>query len=341
MSTAASSDTESFSLLTRMKASLQRHLDAPSSVVAGVSGGADSVALLRGLLACEAGCLSGVRLTVAHFDHGLRGEESAADADWVAELCRSLNLQCIVGTASDVSSSPVSSEESARDCRYSFLQRVAEDQQAQAILLAHTADDQAETVLHHLIRGTGLSGLRGIPETRSLTESVQLIRPILDVKRVEVEAWLVSIGQDWRVDRTNEDSRFTRNRIRHELLPLLEQEFNPQIRRVIRSLSRQAGELSDFARACAEEAAEGIVLAASEQSIRIDCAPLMDQPAVLVRETLLLVWQHAGWPLQRMGFDQWDRLAAIVSQAGAVSLPGQIDAVRRGSLLVLTRRPTS
>ncbi len=316
------------------------HLSTDRVLVA-VSGGADSVALLRGLHALskdlQLTCVAG------HINHGLRGDESDQDAVWVAELAKRLSIE---GHVRDVdltsaASSGESLEETARNRRYELLTEIAVETNCGAVAVAHTADDQTETVLHHLIRGTGIAGLAGIPKSRSLSAEVRLIRPLLDVRRDGVERWLSEIGQDYRTDTTNEDRRFTRNRIRHDLLPLLEQQFNPAFRQVLASLSEQAAETSDFMRRLAEELADGVVQSTSADTIRIDCQPLQSVDRVLIREVLRVIWNRAGWPLKRMGFQEWQRLADLTHAGVALNLPGRIDARRRGTLLILSNPSTS
>lgn len=321
------------------------------SVLVAVSGGADSVALLRGLIELQTESRmksqsdSGLKIVVAHINHQLR-EDSDDDADWVQTLANDLGVRCRIETADvrlRMSQTRESLEEAARSARYDALARIAEEEDCNAIAVAHTADDQAETVLHHLIRGTSMTGLRGMQWRRPAfrgegSSAAEIVRPMLEVQRFELEAWLLQIGQDFRTDATNADRALTRNRIRHHLLPMLEQEFNPQVRRALCTLAGHASEVSQLLRQLAEQHAKSAVVQASESSIRIDCRVLADQPALLIRETLLLVWQQAQWPQKRMGHREWQSLADLVSQnSGAVSLPEKIDARRRAQLLVLSR----
>ncbi len=193
-------------------------------VVAAVSGGADSVALLR--------LLAGLRdqaprqIVVAHFDHRLRAE-SGDDARFVADLARRSELPFEQGQA-DVAALAEEQgdgvEAAARKARYAFLERVADSHRANFIATGHTADDQAETVLHRILRGTGVAGLRGIHEIRSLfgRQDIYLVRPLLTIRHDEAIAMLREMGQPFCEDPSNLDPRFTRNRIRHQLLPLLD-----------------------------------------------------------------------------------------------------------------------
>lgn len=311
-----------------------------SSVLVAVSGGPDSVALLTALV--ELRETLGLRPVVGHVNHRLRDTESDADAEWVHQLATEFALPCHVRIVEQIPGSATgeSLEESARRMRYELLTDVAVETDCTCVAVAHTADDQVETILHHLIRGTGLAGLRGMPRSRALNETVQLVRPMLSISRDAVESWLTSIGQSARIDVSNSDTRLTRNRIRRELLPTLENDFNPQIRRVLQTLSTQAEDLSDFVGAHAESLLQDVTVIASPECLRIGCEAFGAAPQVLVREALRHVWQNHNWPQQRMSFRDWQRLAEIAIGGGAASLPGRIDARKRGTLLVLTRTPT-
>jgi tRNA(Ile)-lysidine synthase len=205
---------------------------AGALAVAAVSGGADSVGLLLALWEL------GLRPVVAHLDHGLRAE-SAGDAEFVRDLAGRLGLTCDIQRR-DVEAyrreRRLSLEAAAREVRHAFLCDVAERHGAGAIFLAHTADDQVETFLLRLIRGAGVAGLSGMRP-----KDGPLCRPMLGIWRANVEAYLRQRGQTWREDASNRDRRFLRNRVRHELLPLLES-MNPGIRKV---LLREAEALND------------------------------------------------------------------------------------------------
>ncbi|MDA0283073.1 MAG: tRNA lysidine(34) synthetase TilS [Planctomycetota bacterium] len=335
--------------LTNLLAGLRNCRFAEGRILVAVSGGADSVALLQGLVHLKnretrrsASAVSHLEFVVGHIDHQIRAE-SMDDARWVRSLADSTAVRCRIETADvpgRVTETGESLEEAARRSRYEALVRIANDEGCDAIAVAHTADDQAETVLHHLIRGTSVTGLRGMLWNRPVadTDNVRLIRPLLNVRREDIEAWLADIGQDFRTDTTNSDETLTRNRIRHQLLPLLEQEFNPQVRRVLGTLAVQAAEVSNLVRGLADKLANEALIQNSENSLRIDCQTLANQPSLLIRETLLTVWQRAGWPLKRMGHREWQILSDLVTQAsGAVSLPERISAQRRGQLIVLSR----
>jgi tRNA(Ile)-lysidine synthase len=297
--------------------------DAPGPGVVAVSGGADSVALLCALAADSP---SG-GLVVAHLNHQLRETASDADAAFVADLLPQLphRIESIdIRAAADGDNL----EATARRVRYDFLSRVAASVGAGWVATGHTLDDQAETVLHRLIRGAGLRGLRGIAAVRELSPGVRLIRPLITVAREDVIAYLQTVGQSWREDETNRDPAFTRNRIRHELLPLL-WTFNPAIAEVLCRMASQADEtfreIEDTATKLLQEAERPQV----GPVCVLDPVPLAAAVPSVTREVLNLLWAREGWPRNDMTATQWDRAAAVVrGECPAWDLPGGIRIVR-------------
>ena len=310
-----------------------------SHVVVGVSGGADSVALLRGLhaLASE----SSIAVSAAHLNHGLRPGSAEEDAEWTRRLCDRLQIPIVLEQADVPNRAAVEGwniEEAARIVRYEFLERTARTLGSTHVAVAHNADDRVETVLHHLLRGTGLAGLRGMKVSRPLAEGVTLVRPLLGVHRQEIESWLAEIGQDFRTDPTNADQSRTRNRIRHVLLVDLEREFGPQVRGSFLRLAEQADEVQTSIEAAADHLLKSCLADESPEICRLDIRPLEGQPPHIVREAFVSLWRRQNWPRQRMGFDDWERLSHLVKEGGGpIVLPGKIEATRRGTLIVLRR----
>ena len=193
-------------------------------VVLGVSGGADSVAMLRAMAALKSRHGGRGNLYAAHLNHGLRGSAADADDGWLRSLCERLKIVLDV-EKTDVSAIAAEQrdgwEAAARSARYEFLRAAAERTGARFVATAHTSNDQVETVLHRVLRGTGIEGLAGITKVRPLTPGIALVRPMLDLKRYDVLDYLTAIEQEYRTDATNEDIQWTRNRLRHELLPQL------------------------------------------------------------------------------------------------------------------------
>lgn len=327
-----------FPLSKRLNAWLATNNLTDFRCVLAVSGGADSVALLRSF--DELGEDISEKPIVAHFNHRLRGKDSDKDERFVRQLCEKRNLELEVGhwerKKEDANEQTVS-EEHARKARYDFLQRVAEEHRISLLVTAHTADDQVETILHHIVRGTGISGLTGIASRRPLTESVDLVRPFLDVTRAEIEDYLQAIDQEFRSDATNFERKQTRSKLRHDLLPLLRNEFNPQIDRALKRLGTQAAEVEHFLRDYSAKILDDAILDLQATICRLDCSILQNHPPLIVRECLILLWEKRNWPRQQMGFEEWQKLSDLVQGSGTISLPHRIRAERREKLLVLTR----
>ena len=210
---------------------LARHMAARHQISAGqkigvaVSGGTDSVALLR--LLVELRKQFGIVLSVAHFNHKLRGKASDSDEKFVAKLAAQHGLPFFAArenVAAQAKQQRANLEETARRSRYAFFDRLVSEGHVDRVAVAHTADDQAETVLAHILRGTGIAGLGGIHP-----ESGAIFRPLLHVRRAELRAYLRSLKQPWREDATNRDTTRTRARIRRTLLPFLEAHFQPAV----------------------------------------------------------------------------------------------------------------
>ena len=341
------------------------------TVVVAVSGGPDSVALLRGLTAA-AGPGQG-HLTVAHFNHGLRGEQSQADEAFVADLCHALGVECTVGRAGKVAAATAANGEreqraalenivreadeendqgTGRSCeadlraaRYQFLGDTARQVGARYVVTGHTADDQAETVLHRIVRGTGIAGLAGMRRHRQLIPGVSLVRPLLNVSRREVLEYLAAIGQVYREDHTNAELRFTRNRIRHELMPYLSANYNAGVVDAITRLASLAGEAQEVVAGLADNLADRSIAAERPGEATVDCDVLASAPRFLVRELLIAVWRRQGWALQAMGFERWEELAelALARQLPAdvwkKVFPGSVSAARDGRVLRLLALP--
>ncbi len=313
------------------------------TVLAAVSGGADSVALLRAVAALKTGGAG--RLCVAHFNHKLR-HEADFDQQFVVALCKQLGLSCETGF-SDVAQLAANAgegiEPAARRVRYDFLKDAAGRLGARFVLTAHTADDQAETILHRIIRGTGISGLAGMSRSRHLGPAT-LLRPLLGFRRRELEEYLHDIGQPFCQDSSNADRRFTRNRIRHELLPLVARHYNPGVADALLRLGCLADDVQSVIDDLADQLQDRAVRFKNENSVEIDAAALAGRPRYLLRELLVLVWRRQSWPMQAMGFVQWDQLARMLSEKAPASptvatkqiFPGNVQAEIRNGILRLT-----
>ena len=234
----------------------QSRIFAPGDRVGlAVSGGADSLALWRLLEGLREKL--GITLIVVHFDHMLRGDESDADARFVAELARARGLECVLerqDVRAEAAAGKSNLEDTARRLRYAFFERVVAQGRASKIAVAHTADDQAETVLAHILRGTGPAGLAGIyPAVGSV------VRPLLAERRADLREYLRCLGQVWREDASNRDLSRQRARIREQLVPLLERDFSPAAVKHLASLASLAREQETFWNALVEDRFRSLV----------------------------------------------------------------------------------
>ncbi|MBC8350951.1 MAG: tRNA lysidine(34) synthetase TilS [Planctomycetes bacterium] len=311
-------------------------------ILVAVSGGADSVALLRGLrtLAGPAGSA----LVVGHFNHRLR-PDSDDDVDFVRDLSETLGVPCDIGVANEelAVTAAGSLEQAARDARYEFLKAASRKVGARYIVTAHTADDQAETILHRIVRGTGIRGLAGIPACRELVPGVTLVRPLLAVRRSEIVEYLHELGQVFRTDSTNSDIRFTRNRIRETLLPSLQHDFNPHADQSLRRLGALAEEMSNYVESVASEQLVRCVQFSADGAL-IDLNQLSDAPSLIFRTVLRQVWRTQGWPEREMTFERWHELEQLAQQSTVpttsivLTLPGNIRVERDGARLGIQKK---
>lgn len=307
------------------------------NVVVTVSGGPDSVALLR-LLATQKDSLQGNgKILVAHYNHRWRGEASDADAQWVAELGQQLGLETVVGISPN---SGIRSEEQLRTERRTFYHQVASQQGARYVATGHTASDQAETVLFRALRGSGLSGISGIAPFAQLTEATTLVRPLLSITRSEILAYLDSINQPWRHDATNEDQGPTRNWLRHDLLPRLEQRI-PASDAALCRLANQANEANRVIQSLATQLLDEATREATRASgTTLNCSPFAKAFPIVGREALRLFWRQQQWPEQSMTAHHWQTLLTMATDGAVqprVDFPGGVAVSHDGQHLVLAR----
>lgn len=311
---------------------------SPNSILIALSGGADSVALLIAMREFQNDF--GWDLHAAHFNHELRGEESDSDANWVEDLCETLRVKLLVEKASQCKNSDsIKSEESARSMRYKFLTRCAKEKNCSAIFFAHHQNDQVETILHHIIRGTGLRGLRGIPSRRMLDSEIELFRPMLSIRKDEILEYLESVGQNFREDSTNAFSDFTRNKLRNELIPLLKSEFNPSFEDAILGLGKRAAEVEEIIQFTVNDLLDDCILDSEVGVCKIALKSIQSKPASLIKEFFIQLWINKNWPRQKMGESEWNRLAEIAQSDSdrSIDLAGGIHIQKRGRLMVITQ----
>jgi tRNA(Ile)-lysidine synthase len=295
-------------------------------VGAAVSGGADSVALLRLLL--ELRERTGFVLCVVHFNHKLRGRASDADEEFVSKLAAQHGLELFVARediAARAKRERGNLEEVAREARYTFFQRLVKEERVRRVAVAHTADDQAETVLGHILRGTGLAGLGGIHP-----ESGVIFRPLLAIRRAELRTYLLAKRQSWREDASNRDTKRTRARIRQKLMPLLEKSFQPAVVAHLCKLADLSREVESYIEAQAADWEHKHTRLVAD-GIRVELADFLAAPAAVisrvVRRIVASVKPHGG-QLGAPHVEAVLQLAAQRDSGKALLLPGGVE-VRR------------
>ena len=299
----------------RRKIEEEKLIEAGDMVLAGVSGGADSVCLLLLLLACRAEL--DFSLQVIHVEHGIRGEESKEDAAFVEKLCGRLNVPCLtyhVDVPTYAKTHHMGLEEAARELRYECFCAAANQVEAPEvkIALAHHADDNVETMLFQMARGSGIRGMSGMHKKRCLRENVTLIRPLLGVTREEIEKYLKERGEEYRIDATNRDTDYSRNRIRHEILPQLTQVNS----RAVIHMAQSAGQLAEISDYLGEEAARIMpdVYVKTPEGHIVKMNLFERYPIVLQKEVLYQVLGNAAGSCKDIGsvhVEALRRLAAL------------------------------
>ncbi len=302
------------------------------------------MSLLHGLVAMGR---SGrpLRLHAAHLNHGIRGAEADADEAFVREQCAALGVPCSVERAdvpAEARRAGVSIEEAARDCRYAFFGRVCLQTGSRVVAVGHHADDNAETIVQRLFRGTGLHGLAGIRPSRRLSPDgeVRLVRPLLGMRRSRIRAFIEANGIPFRHDSTNNAAHATRNRIRHELLPLAEKCINPQSVEALLRLADQAAGLDEYLRETAERLLETIVVDHGERRIVLDAAALTKKRRLLQTEVIRQAIRRVGCGEGELNARHLAAVADLIDEdAGSKSLdlPDGVSAVKSYGKLTLSR----
>ncbi len=322
-------------------------LSRDDHVVAGVSGGPDSMALLHVLVDLNAECGYSLNIHIAHLDHQLRGQESEKDAAFVQAAADGLELPCTIERADigeQAGSGEGSVEEVARRERYAFLERVCLRTGAKVAAVGHHRDDDAETILHRIVRGTGLRGLAGIPRARSLREGtairqIRLVRPLLRRDRRSLITYLSESGVPYRDDRTNQDNSVMRNRIRNSVLPLLEHDVNPQVREALLRLGEQARWLEEYFRGTTQRTLETLVISRTDQELVLNAAALSKKARIIQTELIRRAVVAFQLGEQDLGFAQLVAVLDLVADPASgkeVHLPGGMTVSKRYDRLIFS-----
>jgi tRNA(Ile)-lysidine synthase len=343
-------------LLTQLSSSWPHSRWAGYNVVVAVSGGADSVCLLRALVEINAaesstGDLGDTgdndkKLVVAHFDHRTRGDDSERDQAFVESLAKKNGLEFAAGSFeaskdnSNLNNGQTANEEAFRDSRYQFLTDVARQHQARYIALGHHAQDQIETILFRIFRGTGLTGLKGMPRQRVIDDSITIVRPLMDVDQRLIRNALMEWGQDFRSDASNETNDYTRNFIRNEVVPTIKSRFENTFDSAVLRLGHQASQQQDFLRTQVEPLLNNVTF--EPDLVSFDCQSLSGTHVVVVRELLSEIWNRTGWEKSQMSFEQFDQVALLIldqhRDEPGFHLPGKISCRKQEGQLTLAQR---
>jgi tRNA(Ile)-lysidine synthase len=303
------------------------------TVVVAVSGGMDSIVLLD-VLSHQAG-LNGLKIHIAHLDHDLRGDESKADAVFVQTLAKSHGLpfhtQTIDCTAI-AKTHKISIEQAARDERRTFLTNIAKTVGAQRIATGHHLDDQAETILLRLMRGTGTAGLAGI---RPLKDGVW-IRPLLGQRRDQIEAYARSRHLQWRTDRTNLDARIPRNRVRHQLIPILKSDYGGHVPAAIARATEILREDDNLLDEITLDASKTVICAHSDRKIALDGPRYFGYHVAVQRRLTRTFLTQLGLDPKRITLDLIDRILADLQLGrSGIQISDNLTASSSGRLIIL------
>jgi len=311
-------------------------------VLIGVSGGPDSIALAQVLTDLEKDL--DIRIGLAHLNHMLRGSDALADEAFVREFAGEHSLDLVVekkNIAELAKKQRLCVEEAGRNARYDFFTRLASEKGFDRVALGHHRDDNVEQVLMNLVRGTGPSGLRGIPPVRQ----EKFIRPMIRISRADILAFLDEINQTYRIDGSNEDTSYLRNRIRHRLIPFLETQFNPDIKTGIARMSGIIEQEDNFLEQMAQTALDNATTGRVKEQIELSIPEInrLDRAlgARVIRAALLSVKQD----LRRISNTHIRDILNFAEKRGesgkSLDLPGRIRVYRQRNILRIKKEETS
>ena len=313
-------------------------LDAQEPILLGLSGGADSSALL--IMLAEHAKQVGSRIYAAHLNHGIRGDEADRDEQFCKELCSRVGVEFFskkLDIPSIASASGESVETAARNARYDFFYKIMKEMGIKILATAHNADDNLETLLFNIARGTGLGGLCGIPESRPIGDCV-VIRPILTMEKEKIISFCENNGLSFVTDSTNADNEYTRNKIRNRIIPILK-EINPS---AVRNASRMTESLKDDS-LCLQSMADWFVEELGG-NYSIELEKLCGSPSSIVNRALIRLYDEitGGRSLESTHINAIKELARKGVPHSSISLPNGIEArVENGRLCLLTKGNTN
>lgn len=315
------------------------HMIQPhDSILVGVSGGPDSVALLHTLI--DLAPVFQISIGIAHLNHGLRKEASERDAAYVSSLGQHLGLR-VHSEKADVRKyqrrHSLSPEEAGRHLRYGFYRKIAAKGKYGKLALGHHADDNAESILMHIIRGTGPLGLAGIPPVRD----GWIIRPLIQVTRKEILDYLKQNDLSYITDSSNQDTRFFRNRIRHHLIPHLETNYHPKISEALNRLSAITREEENWQQEMIQPIAASVILSETDNQIEFSVPKLAAIHPAAGRRILREAVKRLKGNTKRLSLLHVDAMAALVRKGpsfGLINLPAGLNVRRESDRLLIEKR---
>lgn len=316
------------------------------AIIVGVSGGPDSVALIKTLYSINSGKNLHLHLFVAHLDHQLRGKFSDEDAQFVQNLSKELSLPFIfkgVDIKKISAQMNRSIEETARLERYTFFMESSRKYNASVVAVGHTADDNTETLLHRIIRGTGLRGLGGIPMKRPLTPGfpVQLVRPLLNIWRSEIIEYLEKEPTAYRTDASNYEPKYLRNKIRCELIPLLEKQYNPNVKKALSHLGNILTANNEYLSLEAKKILKSCTVEITGDSYILNTRFLTKQPMILQHLVLQEILSTLQVPLKEVCYEHYTKILDEINKTGRVwhfHLPGKLSLWHEDNMLHLQKK---
>ena len=314
------------------------------TVVVGVSGGPDSMALLHVLREFNRTQGWSLDLHIAHFNHELRGADAEHDAAFVRAAADSLSIPCTIASKDVASIAKGESggiEEVSRRERYAFFERVCMKIGSCVVAVGHQADDNAETILHRILRGTGLRGLPGIPRTRPISKGseVRVVRPLLRTTRSELLAFVADNGIAFREDRSNASNEPMRNRIRNVILPQIESDVNPQVRDALTRLGEQAQWLREFLEETVQRTFETLIVSRTDQVLVVNADALARKSRIVQTEIIRLAYAAFGLGEQDLAFAHLVSALDLVADPASgrqIQLPGGMTVEKRYRQLIFT-----
>jgi tRNA(Ile)-lysidine synthase len=326
-------------LIAKVRMTIERYqmLRGGEKVIIGVSGGPDSICLLHVLLDLKSEYR--IELVIAHINHSLRGGESLRDEAFIKNIAQEVNLPCLI-TRLDPDEYQkirgISLQEKARQLRYSFLNEVLEKEHGDKIALGHNADDQAETLLLWLIRGTGTRGLSGIPPVRGNI----FIRPLIEVERTEIEEFLAQRRLEYIRDSSNYENKYLRNRIRYELIPYLKSNYNPQLVSTLKQTSNILRAEEEFLEDICEKYGEECLIRKENKSIIFNVEKLKYFPLAIQLRMLRKGILSIKGNLRQITYKHILSIIQLISKSGSskiLCLPGGVKVAKEYNHLVIDK----